>query len=64
MNGHCNKVCHGENVEREIETHISTIETTSSGLATAARSVIFSASFTLKEININSYNHNHNHNHN
>lgn len=38
-----------KNEEREIETHISTIETTSSGLATAACSFNFSASFALRE---------------
>jgi len=48
--GHCNEVClYSENEEREIKTHISTIETTSSGLATAASSFNFSASFALRQ---------------
>lgn len=45
-----------KNVERK--THIATIEATSSGLATAARSFNSSASFAL-QIEIKTQNHNH-----
>lgn len=61
MNGTMEQgLVYGENVERKgmMETHISTMETTSSGAATAARSFNFSASFALKET-VRTQDHNH-----